>query len=133
MGLAAGVLTQGFVTDALHVHGSELEWLVRFALILPGLIFVAWWLLFPGISIDEPEEMSTTAPIDPAERLERIEATFDAAAVPRARRSAFEAVDEQERTAYRNSIRRDPQLAAVEPSSFGIRRPAPAKARDTGA
>jgi hypothetical protein len=81
VGLAGGLLAQSSVEGSLRGH-QDLEWLVRLALVLPALIFVAWWLLSPGIA-DEPEEL-VEEPIDADERLERIEATFDDAAVPRA-------------------------------------------------
>lgn len=100
---------------------SEYEVLVRVALILPAVIFFLWWLLFPGIALEEPS-VEATAPIDAEERLERIEAAFDSTAVPRARRSKFEQVNEDAHVVYRASIRRDPADSALTPESFGVRR-----------
>lgn len=122
-GLVAGLVAQRAV-DANGAQGTEYEWLVRTALVLPAVIFFLWWMLFPGIALEEPSEEELT-PIDAEERLERIEATFDAAAVPRARRSRLDHdVDDIERATYRASIRRDPDFAAADPASYGIRRPA---------
>ncbi len=118
-----GIVAQRSVTG--HVAGgAEYEWLVRGALVLPAVIFFLWWLLFPGIALEEPPAEEQVAPIDADERLERIEATFDSAAVPQARRSRLDHdVDDVERATYRASIRRDASIGAAEPASFGIRRP----------
>ena len=103
--------------------GTEYEWLIRGALVLPAVVFFLWWALFPGIALDELTE-DEIEPIPAEERLERIEATFDAAAVPRARRTSFEQVNADARATYGASIRRDTNLAAADAASFGIRRPA---------
>lgn len=120
-GLVGGLVAQRAV-DHNVAAGTEYEWLVRGALVLPAVIFFLWWMLFPGIALEEPAE-AVAEPIAAEERLERIEATFDSAAVPRARRTTFEHVNDGARAAYRASIRRDHDLAAVDPASFGIRRP----------
>ena len=118
----AGLVAQRAVADNVTAD-TEYEWLIRGALVLPAVIFFLWWLLFPGIALEEPavEEFDS---IDADERLERIEATFDAAAVPRARRTSVEQVDDGARRAYRASVRRDPDIAAADHASYGIRRPA---------
>ncbi len=117
----AGLVAQ-LVVDT-GAYGTEYEWLVRGALVLPAVIFFLWWLLFPGVALEEPAE-EALAPIEAEERLERIEATFDAAAVPRARRTSVDQVNDEARGTYRASIRRDPDLAAIDPTTYGIRRPA---------
>ncbi len=128
-GLAAGLVAQRAVEGHAGA-GTEYEWLIRGALVLPAVIFFLWWLLFPGISLEEPAEDDAPM-IDATERLERIEATFDSAAVPHARHHRFDGVDGEARTAYRRSIRRR-SGAQADPASFGIRRPE-ATSRDTGA
>src|SRR5688572_29481086 len=105
VGLAAGLVAQRAVAHNATA-GSEYEWLIRGALVLPAVIFFLWWLVFPGIALDEPAT-DLTPKIDAEERLERIEATFDAAAVPRARRTSFDQVNDDARAVYRASIRRD--------------------------
>ncbi len=120
-GLVAGLIAQRAV-DHNAASGSTYEWLIRGALVLPAVIFFAWWLLFPGIALDEPAE-DVTPKIDAEERLERIEATFDAAAVPRARRTSFDEIDADARREYLASVRRDPTLVTGEPTNYGVRRP----------
>lgn len=121
-GLIGGLIAQRAV-DGTNGQPPEYEWLIRGALVLPAVIFFLWWLLFPGIALEEPAE-EELAPIDADERLERIEATFDAAAVPRARRTTVDQVNDEARGAYRASIRRDAGAAPVDPAIYGIRRPA---------
>lgn len=120
-GLVAGLVAQRAV-DGTGGQGPEYEWLVRGALVLPAVIFFLWWLLFPGIALEEPAQ-EEVEPIDAEERLERIEATFDSAAVPRARRRSFQTVDDAARLAYRATIRRD-DVVAADPANYGIRRAA---------
>lgn len=120
-GLVAGLVAQRAVDAGMH--GSEYEWLVRGALVFPAVIFFLWWLLVPGIALEEPLETELT-PIDADERLERIEATFDSAAVPRARRTTFEQANDEARAMYRASIVRDSELGSSDSTNYGIRRPA---------
>ena len=116
-----GLIAQVAVHET--IDGSDIEPLVRLALVLPAFVFLLWWLLIPGLSLEEPAEPVALAPIDPEERLDRIEATFDTAAVPRARRHELEQVDGAAHRTYRATIRRDEDQATVDPNSFGIRRP----------
>lgn len=105
VGLVGGLVAQAFVGG---VEG-ELGWLVRLALLVPALVFVAWWLLVPGLRLDQgmpaapPEVQEPPAP----SRLERIETVFDAAAVPRTRRTRLEQPGERLRETYRSSVRRE--------------------------
>jgi hypothetical protein len=126
VGLGAGVLAQLVIGDP---HG-ELDWLVRIALLLPVGVYVAWWLFGPGIGpVDQGSDAIPT--LDAQERLERIEAVFDTAAVPRPRReqpqvgSHAPGLEE-----FRASIRRDPGVRA-DPDSFGIRRPVARQRRES--
>lgn len=121
-GLVAGLVAQRAVAHNVAAD-TQYEWLIRGALVLPAVIFFLWWALFPGIALDEHTE-EEIAPIPAEERLERIEATFDSAAVPRARRTTFEHVNDGARTMYRGTIRRDMTQLVAERSSFGITRPA---------
>ena len=129
VGLLGGLLAQVLVDEG--VSGSDIEWLVRAALVLPAVIFVSWWLLAPGIALDEPSDTGIPVTIDPAERLGRIEATFDTAAVPCTRRRSLDSGDAVVASDYRASLRRDASDATVDRASFGVARPTPV-GEDTG-
>lgn len=126
--LAAGALVGivvGLGAQAL-VGGvdEEIRGLVRVALLLPAGIFVAWWLLVPGISLDRGEtEPDVDGRIDVAAKVERIEAAFDETAVPRVGGHRVTPPEGAVREELRNTIRR-PQ-ASADTSQFGLRRPTP--------
>ena len=98
-------------------------------MLLPALIYVAWWLVDPTVARQDAAGPEPT--INAQARLERIESTFDEAAVPRARRERPVAgEDAPARREFRSSIRREDEVD-VDPGSFGVRRP-PLTTRDTG-
>lgn len=105
VGLVVGIVAQVFVGGV----DGELGWLVRLALLVPALVFVAWWLLVPGLRLEEgmpavpPELQDAPGP----SRLERIETVFDTAAVPRSRRTRLERPGDGLRETYRSSVRRE--------------------------
>lgn len=117
-GVVAGLLAQGAVSGV----DEDIRSLVRLALLLPAGIFVAWWLLIPGMAVDADEvEPIADARIDVEARVERIEAAFDAMAVPRMGAHRVSPPDEATRDELRSSIRR-PDVSE-DPARFGIRRP----------
>lgn len=105
VGLAAGIVSQAFVGGV----DGELGWLVRLALLLPAVVFVAWWLLVPGLRLEDATDAAPADAQEPAalSRVERIETVFDSAAVPRGRRGQLEQPDDGLRETYRSSVRRD--------------------------
>jgi hypothetical protein len=119
VGLAAGLVAQAAVTgDGV---GAAPEWLVRLALVLPGVIFLTWLLASRSLLFDEPGESAVRATVDSEERLERLERTFDSAAVPRARRASIDSASEVRRSEYRQSIGVRPDDGNVAPrASFGL-------------
>lgn len=119
-GLAAGLVAQRAVEHDV-TSGTEYEWLIRGALLLPAVVFFLWLALFSDIAMEEPAEDLVNS-VDADERLERIGATFDSAAVPRARRTVLETVEDDADTTYRATVRRDADPAQVRPSSFGVGR-----------
>lgn len=128
VGLLAGLLAQPFVTQ-LHLHDGEIEGLVRLALLLPAGIFVAWWLLVPGMSLraDEPDvDVEAQDTVDPESRLQQIEATFDSTAVPSADRHRITRPSPTVRAELRDSVRR-PQAAPGAGGRFGVGRPREAR------
>jgi hypothetical protein len=122
VGVAAGLVAQAFVSSSIH---GEIEGLVRMALLLPGLVFIGWWLLSPvgttELLVDAPTDSAPAV----ADRAERVEHVFDSAAVPRARRSRLHPSDDHAaREIYQSTLRRHPQ-SDVSTASFGVRRPEP--------
>lgn len=119
VGVVAGIVGQP-VTGGVH---PDIDLLARAALFVPVVLYVAWWLLMPGYRVDADETPipeGVTAP-DVTDRVERIEATFDSAAVPRAGRFRIEPAGEEEQAAFRASIRRSPSTG-VDRAQFGLGR-----------
>lgn len=120
VGIVAGLLAQPAVAG---VEG-DVRIFARLALVLPALVFVGWWVAVPGVAADRDEvEPVVHSTIDVDARLDRIESTFDTAAVPRAGRHAIEPANPQIQAEFRRSIRRVEPSTAVGMERFGIRRP----------
>lgn len=120
VGLVAGLVAQLFVGGV----DGELGWLVRLALLLPAVVFVGWWLLVPGLKLEEPADERTAEPAGAAQdgRVERIAMVFDSAAVPSRRRHRIEPADSALRETYRASVRRDRGARTESKDAWGIRR-----------
>lgn len=117
VGLGAGLALQPFLGDV----DSEIRALVRAALLLPGIIFIAWWVLIPGVNVENDEESVPDGRLIDAEaRLERIEAAFDDTAVPHPGSVRIEAPDPAVREELRRSIHRPEPIA--KPEDYGLRR-----------
>jgi hypothetical protein len=122
VGIAIGVLLQPF----LDMIDEDIRGLVRVAMLLPGAIFTVWWLLSPRPALEQEareEDLPGPQVLDVQERIQQIESTFDAAAVPAARRHAFEhdfddAREELERTLPRERFAR----GASDTSAYRVRR-----------
>ena len=117
-GVVVGVAAQFAVGSQVD---SEVEWLARAALLLPAMCFMLWWMLSPTRIGELPNSSAPT--IDADERIERIEAAFDAAAVPRAGRRPVDETSMSERERFRSSISRDAEGEVTDVANFGIRRP----------
>lgn len=118
VGVIAGILAQ----VAVNGVDEDIRALVRMALLLPAGIFVAWWLLIPGMAVDADEiEPIADTRIDVDARVERIEAAFDETAVPRMGAHRVSPPDEATRDELRSSIRR-PDVSE-DPARYGTRRP----------
>ena len=89
---------------------ADIEGLVRLALLLPSAIFLIWWALVPGVVLAPGSDLPSMqeAPAFPGasvvERMRSIETTFDAAAVPAARRTTLDVAPEVG-AAFRRSVR----------------------------
>jgi hypothetical protein len=124
-GFVVGLIAQAFVSDS---YSGAYEWLVRVALMLPAVVFLAWWQLSPGLRRELAGEPPATGDlgdpaVDVADRERRIEHVFDSAAVPRARRDRPELVeDAPARSEFRRSIRRD-SAGSADVDAFGVPRP----------
>lgn len=121
VGIAFGLVGQLAVTDA---YAGDIEWLVRGALLLPGVVFVVWWLAFPSV---RPIDANTS--IDPVKqqafvdrRIERIESSFDSAAVPSARRSSIEPSGRDAPESFDGTIRRADASTRGDLDRFAVRR-----------
>jgi hypothetical protein len=121
VGVAAGLIAQAFVSSSVH---GEIEGIVRMALLLPGIVFIAWWRFSPGMKSELVTESALDAAPVLADRVDRVEQIFDPAAVPRARRERLEAAGDAAREIYQATLRRHPQ-SMVTHASFGVRRPEP--------
>ena len=76
VGVAVGLLAQLFLAGV----DEEIRGLVRMALLLPGVIFILWWVLSPRPALEQEEREEAAdagRTIDPQARLEKIESTFD--------------------------------------------------------
>lgn len=120
VGIAMGLVAQAFVGSSVH---GEIEGIVRLTLLLPGLVFIAWWLLSPGAPAELTMDDAVTPTGATADRVDYVEHVFDAAAVPGARRGQLQAPsDDVTREDYLATLRRHPQ-SDVPSSAFGVRRP----------
>jgi hypothetical protein len=127
VGGLAGLIAQLFV----HVpESSGIVPLVLVSLLFPAVIFGVWWLLSPDIAVEPVEDAQ---PLDSEERLQRIEATFDQTAVPRARRHELDGSSVEERSRFRSSIGIHASTGEQDPASFGVPRPARAVRRSNDA
>ncbi len=117
VGIVAGVIALA----TLGRPDGEIDWLIRIALLLPGVVYVAWWLIGPGIGPSVAEHGELPKTLDAQQRLERIESTFDSAAVPRPRR-AQPAIGEDAPglREFRASIRRAASTEA-DSAKYGVR------------
>lgn len=126
LAVSAALGIGGGIAGLVLVHGdagSDIVPLVRLAMMLPAIVFVAWWMTGPGLIIDPASEAQApvTDPEQLAERMRAVEHVFDDVAVPAAKRVAHD----DEREWFRASIRRDlPNEAAAE-DSWGLPRRAP--------
>ncbi len=122
VGLVVGLVAQLFVNGNTP---SEIVPLVRIALLFPAVIFGVWWLLSPELK--HADEVLEVAPdetgVDVDARLRRIEETFDATAVPAARRHGLDGPSGNERDRFRASIVR-PAVSDDPAHEFGVPRPA---------
>jgi hypothetical protein len=119
VGLAAGLVAQAAVTQ--EGVGGVPEWLVRLALVLPGVLFLTWMLVARATVLDEPIVDAPIVEIDPEAKLERIEAAFDTAAVPQARRTSMDPASSGLRTEYHRSLGARPEDAdPVLRETFGL-------------
>jgi hypothetical protein len=118
VGIVAGLLTQPFLGNV----DEDIRGLVRVAMMLPGVVFTAWWLLSPRPALEQEERglAEPTHAVDARERLQKIESTFDSAAVPAARRGSFEAVDEDSRALLQDSVRRDAGAAPSRDAAYRV-------------
>ena len=91
---------------------------LQLAMMLPAVIFVMWWMIGPGLTIDQVDdaEAPVTDPQDLAERIRAVEHVFDNVAVPAAKRAAHE----DEREWFRASINRDSPDAAGAGETWGL-------------
>lgn len=111
IGLVGGLASQPVLDSA--GAGSDIVWLVRFSMLFPAALFIAWWLIGPGLSLDRgeaPAEPAATDADDVTRRVAAIEHTFVDQAAPAARRSARSA----DREWYRASVRRSSAADGVE-------------------
>lgn len=119
VGLLAGLASQALAGGV----DPDIRGLVRVALLLPAGVFVAWWLLVPGIGVDSDEvvaEDRAAAPLDVETRVRQIEAAFDDTAVPRSSGHRIARPDPATRDALRRTIRRP--AASGDAHRFGVRR-----------
>lgn len=119
-GISIGVLVQ----PVLDVVDADIRGLVRVVMLLPGLVFTVWWLLSPRPALEqEARDADLPGPeiVDVQERIEYIESTFDPAAVPAARRSSIEHVNDEARETLRRTLPRDRGHEHVDAASFGLR------------
>lgn len=121
VGLVGGIVATMVVPDV----DSDLRGLVRLAFVLPVAVYVLWWLASPGITLERDEAEPAAAAVDVEERIERIEATFDQAAMPRAGRHSIDPVDPATAASFRSSIRRAPATSAADVAQYGVRHPEP--------
>lgn len=120
VGLVGGLVAQLLVAGA----DPELRWVVRIALLVPGVVFVGWWLVGPGIGADRDEHEAAApdgARLDVDARIARIEAAFDstAGAPPRPAAHHRTDVDADARRELRASIRRTSH-GDVSAGDFGV-------------
>ena len=122
--IAIGATVAGIVVQLLLDGPADAPTnVVRVALLLPAALFIAWWCAFPGLALDEREEVAAPT-IDVDARIERIERSFDATAVPRASHRVAASVDETERALFRASVRRSGAgVTERDHSVWGVPRP----------
>ncbi|MCW2927358.1 MAG: hypothetical protein JWM86_1326 [Thermoleophilia bacterium] len=132
--LAAGAFV-GLVVALVgmtYVEGrvsGDVRHLARFAFVLSPALFVLWWLGFHGLAVDKGlavgADGAAAAGDRPSidERIAKIIATFDNAAVPRPTR-APQPEDPSVRDTLLRSVRRNLDAVVLEDptSSFGLRK-----------
>ncbi|MBC7461413.1 MAG: hypothetical protein H7287_08625 [Thermoleophilia bacterium] len=99
--LLLGVVAE--VVVAAHTP-TDIAWLVRVAIMLPTVIFLAWWLLEPGHAPSAADMPDAVPEADILERMASLTTTFDAAAAPAARAGATQ-VSPATRDLLRRSVR----------------------------
>lgn len=121
-GIVVGLLSLPLV----GVPHGETAWLVRLTMLLPAVVYVAWWAIGPGIRRSDAEQGTGVETSQAGtDRAARVAEVFDSAAVPRARRSKPEsAANASSRQALRASIRRD-DVETPDRAAFGFSRPRP--------
>jgi hypothetical protein len=118
LGITGGLA--GLVLVDPHA-GSDMVALIRLALLMPAGVFVMWWMLGPGIKIEEVADTAEAPETDPdvlAKRMREVEHVFDNVAVPAAKRVS----SDDERAWFRASIRRELPSEGVSNETWGLPR-----------
>lgn len=120
VGLAAGLLAQPYLGGV----DAEVRSLARLALLLPGLVFLAWWLFTPDVASDTHGD-APTAPgtRDVEARMTALVAAIDGADAPRAGRPRPGDVDDATREELRRTVPR-PGSRDADAAQFRVRRQA---------
>lgn len=118
-GLVAGVLALGTISGV----SDDIRSLAQLAMLLPVGIFVAWWLLVPGMALDRDERSPIEDEIfDVEARVQQIQVAFDASAQPHTGGHPVAPSDESVRDELRRSIRRPVGSERAAATNYGIRR-----------